>query len=194
MRELHERILQISKDNKLSHIGSCLAAVDILDKIYAVKKENEQVFLGNSHAFLGLAVFLEKYYGINAEDLSRKHGTHASRDLDNKVFCSGGSLGLVEPIALGYAMSKPFKDTYLMSSDGAFASEGSIWETLIFKADHSINNLKWYVAANGWGAYRKINADKLESRIHAFDTRVKVIKVNTDFEKFQGLDSHYAVL
>ena len=45
-------------------------------------------------------------------------GIHANRSISEKIFISGGSLGTVEPIALGIAVSNPFKNVYLLSSDG----------------------------------------------------------------------------
>lgn len=194
MNPLHKRIYEISYKNKLSHIGSCLAVIDTLDYIYSIKKENDIFCLGNSHAFLALAVVLEKYYGFNAEELYLKHGTHAGRDLDNKIFCSGGSLGWVEPISLGIALSSPDINVYLTTSDGAFYGEGSIWETLRFKAEYNINNLKWYVICNGYGAYCEIDTNKLARWIDSFDNTVEIIKVNTDFCGFEGLDAHYKTL
>ena len=40
--------------------------------------------------------------------------------------------------------------------------EGSCWETLRFKSDNKINNLKWYINCNGYGAYCEINYNILK--------------------------------
>lgn len=193
LKHLKQRILNISYKYKLSHIGSCLGEIEALFIIYGIMSEKDIFCLGNSHAFLALAVILEDVYGLDAECLSQKHGTHAGIDLENKIYCSGGSLGLVEPIAMGLAVYNPNLNIYLTSSDGGMA-EGSIWEVLRYKADENLSNLKWYIVCNGWGAYRKINIDALEKRVHAFDSAVKIIRVNTDFDKNTGLAAHYSLL
>ena len=40
-KDLKRRIIEISYKNKLSHLGSCLTAVDIIKEIYDVKKPDE---------------------------------------------------------------------------------------------------------------------------------------------------------
>ena len=191
--ELKQRILDISKKFNLSHIGSCLGEIEALYIIYGLMTDDDIFCLGNSHAFLALAVILEDVYGFDAETLSQKYGTHASRDLDNKIYVSGGSLGLVEPIAVGLAVYNPNINVYLTSSDGSMA-EGVQWECLRYKADNNLTNLKWYIVCNGWGAYRPIDVDVLEKRIYTFDPTIEIIRVNTDFGDNKGLDAHYALL
>ena len=44
MVDLKKRILDIAYKNKLSHLGSYLSAVDIIDKIYK-KKNEEDIFI-----------------------------------------------------------------------------------------------------------------------------------------------------
>ena len=39
MVDLKKRILEIAYKNKLSHLGSYLSSVDIIDKIYSMKKK-----------------------------------------------------------------------------------------------------------------------------------------------------------
>src|SRR2546427_251920 len=60
-KDLKKRIIEISYKNKLSHIGSCLTAVDIIDEIYAIKKPNEKFILSSGHAGLALYCVIEKY-------------------------------------------------------------------------------------------------------------------------------------
>ena len=60
-KELKKRILEISYKKKLSHLGSCLTAVDIIDEIFKIKKPDEKFVLSSGHAALALYVVLEKY-------------------------------------------------------------------------------------------------------------------------------------
>lgn len=191
MNKLKERILEISKKKGLSHIGSCLNSVDIIQEIYKLKSDAEPFCLGNSHAFLALAVVLEYEYGYDAEKLSDDFGTHAKRSINPPIWVSGGSLGLVEPIAAGLAFYKKTSNVYLLSSDGGMM-EDIPWSVLRFKAENKLDNLKWYISCNGYGAYRKINYNKLRGNVHSFDKSVKLIKTNSDFSNIKGLNAHYA--
>ena len=85
MNKLKRRILDLSHKYKLSHIGSCLTAVDLIDGIYKVKKPDEPFILSQGHAGLALYVVLEKYEKRNPEKLILKHGTHPNRDIKNGI-------------------------------------------------------------------------------------------------------------
>jgi transketolase N-terminal domain/subunit len=87
MNSLHKRILAISADKKLSHLGSNLTAVNIIDEIYKNKESNDSFILSSGHAGLALYVVLEKYFNINAEMLLEKHGIHPCKDLKNRIEC-----------------------------------------------------------------------------------------------------------
>lgn len=193
MNNLERRILEISYKYKLSHIGSCITAVNIIDEIYSIKEEDELFCLSNSHAFLALAVVLEKYYKLNSEELYKKHGTHANRNLDDKIFVSGGSLGHVMPISIGIALSNRKKNVYCLLSDGEM-SEGSIWEGLRICDELKLYNLKLYCNGNGWGAYKKINLNKLEKQISGFNFPIKLIKTKINIPQLKGLKGHYIIL
>jgi len=193
VKQLRRRIYEISYKNKLSHIGSCISCVSIIDRIYKKKKEHETFCLGSSHAALALYVILEKFYGFDANDLYKRHGTHANRSLEDKIYVTGGSLGLVETIALGIAVAKPNERVFLLSSDGA-TTEGVIWETLRFKSDNNINNLKWFINCNSLGAYSYIDTDILEERVHCFDKSVKIVRTSNKLPFCEGLNSHYHIM
>ena len=72
MVDLKKRILEIAYKNKLSHLGSYLSSVDIIDKIYAKKNPNDIFILSSGHAALALYVVLEKYENRDAEELFKK--------------------------------------------------------------------------------------------------------------------------
>ena len=59
MNKLQKRILDITYQEKLSHLSSCLSALPIIDCIYNLKKENEIFILSNGHAGLALYVVIE---------------------------------------------------------------------------------------------------------------------------------------
>jgi len=80
MSNLVKRILDISYQEKLSHLSSCLSALPIVEEIYEKKKEDEVFILSNGHAGLALYVVLEKKYGVDPVMLLHKHGIHPSKD------------------------------------------------------------------------------------------------------------------
>ena len=164
---MKERILQISKEEKLSHLGSNVSMVNILEAIYETKEPNEKFVLSNGHAGLSLYVALERYGGQDAVELLHKHGVHPSKDPEAGIDVSGGSLGQGLPIALGMALARKDRNVYCSISDGECA-EGSIWEALRIGAEQNITNCKVVVNANGWGAYREVDRYNLISKFAAF--------------------------
>jgi len=189
--KLKQRIIDISYQLGLTHIGSCVCSVDTIDKIYSTKKPEEKFILSNGHAGLALYVVLEKYKGIDAEYLYKKHGVHPNRDLSDGLYCSTGSLGQGLPIAVGVALADRSKNVYCTISDGECA-EGSIWEALTIAKEEKLDNLKVYLIINGWAAYKKIDKDYLIRRIKSFDFPVEIIETTVEQYHFlKGLDAHY---
>src|SRR5689334_7883129 len=118
MNPLQNRIKTISRKLNLSHLGSNLTAVGIIDRIYQKRKPHEPFVLSCGHAGLALYVVLEKYLGKNAEELYLKHGTHPNRDIENGIYCSTGSLGWGLTIAAGMAFADRERNVWCLISDG----------------------------------------------------------------------------
>jgi transketolase len=196
---LKDRIIQISYKYNLSHLGSCLTAVDIIDHIYNIKFQDEKFVLSCGYAALALYSVIEKYENLNAEDIFLHHGIHPGRCKNCNLFCSTGSLGQGFPIALGMAMADKSKNVYCLISDGECA-EGSIWESLNIMEQFKVDNLKIFINANGFGAYRKINRDLLEKNIenHIPSIKKSINFVRTDLMEYSFLSNdtsaHYKVL
>jgi len=194
MNKLERRIIDISYKFGLSHLGSCLTAVRLIDSIYQVKKKNEPFILSNGHAGLALYVVLEKFENISAEVLYTLHGTHPNRDMKNGIWCSTGSLGHGLCIAVGMALADKTRDVYVLVSDGEMA-EGSCWEALRIAAENRLENLKVMVNANGYGAYNKIDSDWLDLRIQYFyPSLVQKTNMYQFPEWLQGQEAHYHVM
>ncbi len=192
--ELAKRIIDISYQEKLSHLSSTLSALPIIEEIYEKKKEDEVFVLSNGHAGLALYVVLEKYYGIDPVELLHKHGIHPNRDITNHLYCSTGSLGSGLPIAVGHALARPDKKVYCLISDGECA-EGSIWESLRFINDCPVDNIEVYVNINGQGAYDMIDSGELVSRLVTFLSRVEMrISEPLKWPFAEDLLTHYYVL
>jgi transketolase len=190
MKDLYKRLLDICYKNKLHHLGSYFSSIETLDKIYSQMGENDIFILSNGHAVVALYVILEKYYGLNAQDLLEKYGEHPKRNELDKIYCSTGSLGMGITVAVGRALANPNRNVYCMISDGECA-EGSVWEALRFAYEKNIHNLKVYVNANGWAAYDPVDLNYLEDRIKAFNPYVNFVRTTVECFGLSGLDAHY---
>jgi transketolase N-terminal domain/subunit len=205
---LKERIIKISKKNGLTHLSSNLTSVTAIAAIYATKKPDESFILSNGHA--GLALYVATHKDNDA--LPILENIHAdSRWCD----CSTGSLGHGLPISVGIGLSDRSKTVYCMVSDGELA-EGSCWESLRFAADQKLTNLKLIVNANGLGAYKTIDTQRLILMVNSFgwgvwpcdDIKEEIIKglkveipetpicifVSTNVNKYpflEGVRGHY---
>ncbi len=185
--DLKKEIIDISKELGLTHIGSNLTAIDILQKIYSEKKKDEPCILSAGHAHLAhLLVMGEK----DIKHSIKKYGIHCDRRAGCDV--STGSLGHGLPIAIGMALADRSKNIYCLLTDGE-CSEGSVFESLRIAKEQGLKNLKIYVNANGFGAYKKINIKQLKKQIAGFGFPVKIIetRVDNNYPKFKGLKGHY---
>ena len=191
MNPLHKRILDLSYKHNLSHLSSCLTAVDIIDEIYKIRKNSEPFVLSQGHAGLALYVVLEKYLGIDAEYLLKKHGVHPNYDPENGIYCSTGSLGCGIALSAGMALADRRKKVYCLISDGE-CFEGSVFESLRIKTDHRIYNLKVYLNCNGLSAFDTVDQKRLFERLWAFDPTIEIRETNVDQYRFlDGISGHY---
>jgi transketolase len=194
MRLLEKRLMDITYQENLSHLSSTMSSLPIIEEIYAEKKEDEVFILSNGHAGLALYVVLESKYGIDAKELLHKHGIHPGKDLENKLYCSTGSLGSGLPIAVGHALADRSKNVYCMISDGE-AAEGSIWEALRFAYTAKLDNLKIYVNINGMSAYEYLDTEYLINRLKTFLPTINIRQSQpVEFSFAKGLLTHYYVM
>ncbi len=216
-KKLKRRIIELSYKHKLSHLGSCLSAVDIINDIFEMKELTEKFILSAGHAGLALYVVMEsKGYG-DAEKMLEKHGIHPNRDKDFGIDCSTGSLGHGIGIACGMALAERTKkhnvtiikggnlksevhhynNVYCLMSDGETA-EASVFESLRIANDQKLTNLKIYINCNGFSAYGTVDIKGLESIVYLFkDLDIRIMdtsNIYTDFPFLKGIDAHYLVL
>lgn len=191
---IRQRLIDITYQEKLSHLSSCLSALPIIEEVYTLKKEDDIFILSNGHSGLALYCVLEAKYGINPIELLHKHGIHPGKDVANKLYCSTGSLGSGLPIAVGHALANRSRSVWCLISDGECA-EGSIWESLAFIHKYRLNNLQVYVNINGMGAYDYIDTDNLKNRLKSFLPNINIRESSIpDYGFAKGLLSHYYVL
>lgn len=216
--KLRDIILDISYRKHLSHLGSCLTAVDTIESVYQIKEKSEPFILSNGHAGIALYAVLIKHHLATLDDVE-KLSIHPDRNKELSIDVSTGSLGQGLPIAVGMALADRNKNVYCLISDGECA-EGSIWEALRVAEEQQLSNLKIVVNINGWGAYSSIPSDKLIRRIQGFNLKtiivdghsisqiktslenqnkgsMNIIIAKTDSEQFpflKGQDAHYYVM
>jgi transketolase len=192
--KLKKRLIDITFQEKLSHLSSCLSSLPIIAEIYEQKKDDEIFILSNGHSGLALYCVLEEKYGIDPVMMLHKHGIHPGKDLENKLYCSTGSLGSGLPIAVGHALSNPSKKVWCLISDGECA-EGSIWEALAFVKNQSIDNLQIYVNINGVCAYDYIDKEYLIKRLKIFLPSINIRESEIpDYNFAKGILAHYYIL
>lgn len=173
-KNLRKRILEITYNSRLSHLGSCLTAVDLIDSVYKIKKPGEKFVLSNGHAGVAWYAVLEKYGYIKDTNTINNFHIHPDRNLECGIHVSTGSLGQGLPIALGMALADRHKNVYCMISDGE-CTEGSIWEALRVIYETKVYNLKIIINANGWSAYDKVNLLYLRRRIRGFGFKMQKV-------------------
>lgn len=194
VNKLKKRILDIAYENKLSHLGSYLSAVDIIDKIYSKKHKDDIFILSSGHAALALYVVIEKYEGKDAEKLFKLYGGHPHRAEKDGIYCSTGSLGTGITIAVGRAIANSKRKVHVLISDGECA-EGSVWESLRFIKEHSVDNIEIHVNINGYAAYDKVDSEYLTNRLKSFLPNINLHFTTVNQLPFlKGLNAHYHIM
>lgn len=192
MNNLHERIIYLSKKHHLSHLGSALTSVGIIDHIYDIKKPDEPFILSCGHAFLSLCVIIEKYHGIDAERILLHHNIHPDRCEECKIDCSTGSLGNGIAIACGMALADRTKNVYCLISDGE-AAEGILYEIATVMRKYKVTNLKVYCNYNGFSANDTVEQWMIDNLIRIMPD-VEIWHTNVEDYGLTGLSAHYITL
>lgn len=190
MNKLKKRILEISYKHKLSHIGSCLSVLPILEEIYRIKGIEDKVLMDNAHAHLAHSLFIEKEYGFMPELHIKTNGIHCDRR--SGCDASGGSLGHALGIAIGMTLANPKIKIHVVVTDGSMM-EGSNWEALRIIQDLELYQIVIYCNFNGYTAVSKYSSRLIEERMKMFTSKARFY--HTDNGKgFKGLKGHYKIL
>ena len=165
-KHLRRRILEISHEAHVSHLGSTLSVVDIIAAIYQTKSVDERFVLSAGHSAVALYAVLEHHgllHNPNLHDLN----IHPDRNPKIGIDVSTGSLGQGLPIALGIALADRSKNVWVVTTDGEMA-EGSMWEALRIASEQRLANVRLFINANGFGAYGPVEIEALSERIKSF--------------------------
>lgn len=188
MEDLKDRILEVSKKLELSHIGSNLSCLPILQEIYSVKKPQDKVILDNAHAHLSHLVVKENSGFI--EPTIEKYGIHC--DVHSGCDSSGGSLGHGIGIGIGMAIIDRSRDVYVIVSDGSMM-EGSNWEALRIANSLNLTNLHIHCNFNGYTAVSESDPEELYQKMKYLYSDITLHKTSNG-EGFDGIQGHYKKL
>ncbi len=190
-KEIKSRIIEISYKRKLSHLGSCLTAVDMLVDIFDHKRKEDLFIMSAGHAGLALYAVLEHYYDYDALELFDKHGVHPMRDVEHGIMASSGSLGHGIGIAIGYALTNRKRRVYCYMTDGEMA-EGSVYEAMNTARSLDLRNLELYINCNGWSAYKRVYNYHIADYLAIYPyLNKRLYKTVSEFPFLEGLDAHY---
>lgn len=177
-----KRILEISQNVKALHMGGSFSSVEILDTIFSeLLKKNDKFILSKGHCGILLYVILEsqkKLTKAQVDSYCQKNsilGVHPEITI-NGVEASTGSLGHGIGMAAGICLSNIHKNkkdnVYVLMSDGELM-EGSVWESILFIAAKSINNLVIVIDNNN-----------LQSATSNLDTHPNLKPIEKKFKSF----------
>jgi transketolase len=183
-------VLQQSKRAHIGHIGSSLSIADLLAVLVdeggleldrgPVRADRDRFVLAKGHAVLAWYCALHAVGRLSAEQLDTFAGDgtdlagHPEHVLDDVDFCTG-SLGHGLSIGTGAALAARLQGSarrvVVLLSD-AECNEGSVWEAIMFAAQHGLDNLTAIVDLNGQQALgytsEVLNLSDMAGRWRAF--------------------------
>ena len=156
IRRLKREIIKASYLVGACHIGSALSAIDIIWKIYAKMNKRDIFIFSKASGVAALYVVLAErgYFPKSKVAYYLKNYPLPNRKVPG-VMIDGGSLGHGLPIAIVIALTNRKRNVYCLMSDGEI-DEGTTWESLLFKKQHKLDNLKIYCDWNKFQACGKI--------------------------------------
>lgn len=196
-RTLRGHAVRMIHRSKVSHLGSCLSAADLMACLYwntlRIRPANpawadrDRFLLSKGHAAAILYATLAErgFFPVQDLDTYCQYGSlltgHATSGVPG-VELSSGSLGHGLPVGCGLALAAkrerlPFR-TFVLLSDGEL-DEGSNWEAILFAPQHRLDNLIVIVDYNkiqSFGAVKDVlDLDPLADKFRAFRWAVKEV-------------------
>ena len=150
LNKLRKEVLRISYKAGACHIGSSLSCLNIIYNLYfkTMKKDDLFVFSKASGVSALYVVLAEKGIILREKLVYYLKNYPLCSSKVPGVICDSGSLGHGFPIACGIALANRKRNVYCLISD-AECQEGTFWESLLFKRQHKLDNLKVIVDNNG---------------------------------------------
>ncbi|MBA3747047.1 MAG: transketolase [Solirubrobacterales bacterium] len=164
---IRRTVLEQSKRAHIGHVGSSLSIADLLAVLVDDggldlgrgddRADRDRFVLAKGHAVLAWYCALHAVGRLSSEQLGTFAGDgtllagHPEHALDDIDFCTG-SLGQGLSIGTGAALAAKLQGSerrvVVLLSD-AECNEGSVWEAIMFAAQHDLDNLTAIVDLNG---------------------------------------------
>jgi transketolase len=195
-RRLRMRVLDACMKAKGGHLGGSFSVMDILVALYLDhKRPGDKVIFSKGHACLALYAILAETgviswpdfdeYGLNGALL----GGHPKHNIPGVEICTG-SLGHGLSIAAGMAYANRDIRVFCVLGDGEM-NEGSVWEALMWAAQHRLKNLTAIIDANGYESLDCTNnimrIEPLVERLQDFDWSTMEINGHASHELYYAL-------
>ena len=164
-KRIRMAILRESKRAGVGHIGSALSVTEIIAALYGrvmrvtdpAHPDRDRFVLSKGHAALALYAALCERGWIDEAALATYcgddtilgvHPDHALPGVDFSTGSLGQGLAFGAGAALAAKLSGSDRRVFVLVSD-AECNEGSLWESVMFAAQHQLSNLVAIVDANG---------------------------------------------
>lgn len=167
---LRKRALEVALQSGKNgaHLGGGLSLIEVFATLYGevlkydvaqpFDEERDRLIVSKGHCVLAYYTALEFVGFLTKEDVesfesngSHFHG-HATRDIQNGIEFSGGSLSMGLSFAVGVAIASKKKAinnrVYAIVGDGE-CDEGLIWEAAMSASNYKLDNLTVIVDCNG---------------------------------------------
>lgn len=165
-KKLRKQLIDLSLEIGETHLGGCFSEIEIMITLYdLILKEEDKFILSKGHCCHAMYLLL-KERGYNP-----KISPHPDIDIENKIFCTTGSLGHGFPIAVGMALARKKMNAkgkiFVLMGDGE-CQEGTTWESAMIANYRKLDNLILIVDRN------KLQAlDKIDDALSVGDLRKK---------------------
>lgn len=160
---MRRAVLEQSKRANIGHIGSALSIADIVgvlvDDVLRLDggADRDRFVLSKGHAVLAWYCALLAAGRLSLDDLNTfagdgtllaGHPEHAFEHVDFSTGSLGQGLSIGAGAALAAKVEKSSRRVYVLLSD-AECNEGSVWEAIMFAAQHRLSNLVAIIDLNG---------------------------------------------
>ena len=194
-KQIRLAVLTGSKRANVGHIGSALSVAEIIAALYGRvlrvsspdDPDRDRFILSKGHAALALYAALCARGWIDEEALASYcrddslAGTHPDHHLPGIDFSTGSlgqGLSFGAGAALAARLSGSDRRVFVLVSD-AECNEGSVWESVMFAAQHRLSNLVAIIDVNGQQAldhtHRVLDLSPIEARWASFGWQTHVV-------------------
>jgi transketolase len=182
-KQIRRDVVDLLYRHKACHLGSCMSCIEILVALYfKIMKPEDKFLLSKGWAAAALYSVLAEKGIIDWDDLYENYYEPDSKywglvhHTVPGIEHSFGSAGHGLPVAVGMALADSKKRIFVLISDGE-CQAGTFYESILFGAQHKLNNLIVLVDNNRLQAFGRtkevLNIEPLDKRVekHGWKTQ-----------------------